>query len=55
MGPVPAGVFDLADFVLSAPSRDDHTAITELLEPMSQAVEVWLSDGIEKAMNLFNR
>lgn len=55
VGPVPAGVFDLADFVLSAPSRDDHTAITELLEPMSQAVEVWLADGIEKAMNLFNR
>ncbi|MFI5236207.1 MAG: aminoacyl-tRNA hydrolase, partial [Gemmatimonadales bacterium] len=55
VGPVPAGFFDLADFVLAEPPRGDRAAIEELLEPMSQAVEVWLSDGIEVAMNRFNR
>ena len=55
VGPFPPDGGDLADFVLAAPPADDRTAITALFEPMSEAVEVWLSDGIEVAMNRFNR
>ena len=55
VGPFPPDGGDLADFVLDAPPPDDRTAITALFDPMSEAVEVWLSEGIEKAMNLFNR
>ncbi|MGH7592078.1 MAG: aminoacyl-tRNA hydrolase [Gemmatimonadales bacterium] len=55
VGPFPPDAGDLADFVLNAPSADDRAAITALFDPMSEAVEVWLSDGIEVAMNRFNR
>ena len=55
VGPFPPDAGDLADFVLDTPPKADRAAITELLEPMRQAVELWLSEGIEKAMNLFNR
>ena len=54
VGPFPPDAGDLADFVLDTPPRDDRTAILDLFEPMSQAVEVWLSEGIEKAMSRFN-
>jgi PTH1 family peptidyl-tRNA hydrolase len=55
VGPYAPADGDLADFVLDAPPPDDRAAISELFEPMSQAVEVWLADGIEVAMNRFNR
>jgi peptidyl-tRNA hydrolase, PTH1 family len=55
VGPVPAGLEDLADFVLDAFSPQERQVLEELLEPMSQAVECWLENGIEKAMNQFNR
>ena len=55
VGPAPAGLEDLADFVLDEFTAEEREAIEELLEPMSQAVECWLENGIEKAMNLFNR
>ena len=55
IGPLPPGVDDSADFVLGEFSREERAAVQELLEPMSQAVECWLSEGIEVAMNRFNR
>ena len=55
VGPAPAGLEDLADFVLDEFSLEERKVIEELLEPMSQAVECWLESGIEKAMNQFNR
>lgn len=55
IGPVPTGLFDLADFVLATPPREDRAAITELFDAMTEAVEVWLGEGIEAAMNRFNR
>jgi peptidyl-tRNA hydrolase, PTH1 family len=51
VGPVPAGLDDLADFVLDEFTREERDEITKLLDPMSEAVEVWLADGIEKAMS----
>jgi len=41
--------------VLGDFSREERGTLEELLEPMSQAVECWLGEGIEVAMNRFNR
>ena len=56
VGPVPPGIGgDLAEFVLDAPDAGDRAAIVALLEPMAEAVECWIAEGIETAMNRFNR
>lgn len=55
IGPRPPDVEDLADFVLDRCTREEQTAITAQLDPMAEAVECWLADGIERAMNRFNR
>ena len=55
VGPAPEGLEDLADYVLDEFTADERTSIEELLEPMSLAVECWLEEGIEEAMNRFNR
>jgi len=55
VGPVPAGLEDLADFVLGPLEPDEARAIDGLLDPMADAVECWLLEGVERAMNRFNR
>jgi PTH1 family peptidyl-tRNA hydrolase len=55
VGPVPPGLPELADFVLGPFEPEEWRAVGELLEPMSEAVECWLADGIERAMSRFNR
>ena len=55
VGPVPAGLDDLADFVLAPFEPEEQQAIDELLDPDDRAVECWLDEGIERAMNRFNR
>ena len=55
VGPVPAGLDDLADFVLGPFTGDERVAIEDLLDPMAEAVEGWLAEGIERAMSRFNR
>jgi peptidyl-tRNA hydrolase len=45
----------LADFVLDEFTPEERAAVGELLDPMSEAVESWIENGIEKAMNQFNR
>lgn len=54
VGPVPAGLSDLADYVLEEFPREDWALIEPLLDPMAEAVECWLAEGIEAAMNRFN-
>lgn len=46
---------DLADWVLSAFSPEERGALAEVMDPMAEAVECWLAEGIETAMNRFNR
>ena len=46
---------DLADFVLAPFARDEREDVLSLLPPLTGAVETWLKDGVEKAMNLHNR
>jgi peptidyl-tRNA hydrolase, PTH1 family len=50
------GVYkDLADFVLAPFARDEREDILALMPSLTAAVETWLKDGVEKAMNLHNR
>lgn len=55
VGPAPQGMEDLADFVLDAFEPDESGVISDLMDPMAVAVETWLTEGIEEAMNRFNR
>ena len=54
VGPQPNGD-DLAEYVLAPFARDERTAIDELLDPMADAAESWLTEGIERAMTRFNK
>lgn len=55
VGPVPAGLEDLSGYVLDVPPREERDALHELMDPAAEAVECWLTEGIETAMNRFNR
>lgn len=55
VGPVPPGLEDLADFVLDTFEPEERRVLDELLDPMADAVEFWLAEGIERAMTRFNR
>ena len=46
---------DLADFVLAPFARDEREDVLSLMPQLTEAVETWLKDGVEKAMNLHNR
>ena len=53
-GPQPTSG-DLADYVLAPFTREEHDLIDPLLDPMADAAESWLTEGIERAMTRFNR
>ena len=46
---------DLSDWVLSPMESEDEDVVVALLPELSNAVEVWMTDGMEEAMNQFNR
>lgn len=54
VGRRPEGV-DLSDWVLSPMPDDDEEVVVRLLPEMSEAVRVWMTEGVEAAMNRFNR
>jgi PTH1 family peptidyl-tRNA hydrolase len=54
VGRKPEGA-DLADWVLAPMPPEDEEAVVGLLPQLTQAVEVWISEGVEAAMNRFNR
>lgn len=55
IGPVPEGVEDLAAFVLAPFDRSEAAVLRALWPVLAEAVECWLAEGIERAMNRFNR
>ena len=55
VGPRLMGQDDLADFVLDRFTPEERATLDALLDPMAEAVECWLEEGIERAMNRFNR
>lgn len=54
VGTKPPGA-DLSDWVLSPMPEEDEDVVTSLLPELSRAVAVWAAEGIETAMNRFNR
>jgi len=54
VGDKPAG-WDLADYVLSRFLKEEEPVMRDALKNTSEAVKSTLLDGIESAMNLYNR
>jgi PTH1 family peptidyl-tRNA hydrolase len=54
VGPQPTSG-DLADYVLAPLTSEEHDLIDPLLDPMTDAAESWLTEGIERAMTRFNK
>ncbi len=54
VGVAPVGT-DLSDWVLSPMPAEDEDVVVDLLPELSRAVAVWAEEGIEGAMNRFNR
>ena len=54
VGAKPAG-YDLADYVLGHFNEDDRALIAKSVEQAAQAAEVMITEGADKAMNLFNK
>lgn len=46
---------DLSDFVLAPFSRDEREDIMALMPKLEDAVDLWMREGIERAMNAHNR
>lgn len=55
IGPLPDDAWDQADYVLSPWSEDERRTVADLLPTMAEAVECWLAEGVDSAMNRFNR
>jgi PTH1 family peptidyl-tRNA hydrolase len=55
IGPLPEGVSDSADFVLEPFTGAERATLTDLLPTLGDAVECWITEGIEQAMNRYNR
>ncbi len=50
------GIFpSMTNFVLAPFARDEREDVLALLPDLTAAVETWLKDGVERAMNLYNR
>ena len=55
VGPVPDVVDDRADFVLGPLEAEEREALDAVLPTVADAVECWVSEGAETAMNRFNQ
>lgn len=51
---LPPGTRDAADYVLSRFSKSEQPVIDEALRRAADAVEAWVSEGIDVAMNRYN-
>lgn len=54
VGKKPEGT-DLSDWVLSPMPEEDEDVVVALLPELTRAVEAWVAEGVEAAMNRFNR
>lgn len=54
VGEKPKG-YDLADYVLGRFNKEDRAAMDEGIKDAAKAIEIMITDGPDKAMNLYNR
>jgi len=54
VGRKPEGT-DLSDWVLSPMPGEDEEVVVGMLPQLSEAIRVWIAEGVEAAMNRFNR
>ena len=54
VGRKPSGE-DLSDWVLAPMPPEEEEVVVDLLPELTRAVEVWIGEGVEAAMNRFNR
>jgi PTH1 family peptidyl-tRNA hydrolase len=54
-GGEPSGGDELVDFVLAPFTADERPAVDEMITRAADACGAWLAQGIEAAMNAFNR
>lgn len=54
VGKKPHPDYDLADFVLGRFSKEDIPKIQDAIKKCSDAIECIISDGVDKAMNMYN-
>ncbi len=54
VGIAPSGA-DLSDWVLAEMPEEDEDVVVGLLPELGEAVAVWAAEGVEAAMNRFNR
>jgi PTH1 family peptidyl-tRNA hydrolase len=55
VGPRPPGLDELSDYVLDRFEPEEREVLEGLLDPMAEAVETWVDQGIEIAMTRHNR
>jgi PTH1 family peptidyl-tRNA hydrolase len=55
IGPVPEGEEEQTEWVLQPFERHELRTLANLLPELADAVECWLDEGIDTAMNRFNR
>jgi len=55
VGPLPPEIGDWADFVLAPWGPGEREVLVDLMPTLVEAVECWVTEGIEAAMNRFNR
>jgi PTH1 family peptidyl-tRNA hydrolase len=46
---------DLADFILAPFARDEREDVLALMPSLEDAVDIWVREGVERAMNVHNR
>ena len=51
----PQRVGDLSDFVLGPFAKSERAVVDDLLPKLTDAIEIWIRDGIVAAMNAHNR
>jgi len=55
VGPLPDGNIDPAEFVLSEFTAEQSQTLSELMPVLVEAVDCWVVEGIESAMNKYNQ
>lgn len=55
VGPLPPGMDGWSDYVLEVMPREEREMVEELMPGMMEAVETWMTEGVELAMARFNR